>query len=126
MADIVICDDDRRYFELAAAYLRFKGHRVSWAHDPTELYLMLKGAKKPDLVILDTQMPEGGGAEAARVVDQKFGPQMPTLICSALAVEHQQQWFPPRPNRRYVAKPVKVEQLGALVDELLQAPPPSP
>ena len=125
MARILICDDDHHFFEMAALGLRAKQHTVQWAKDPMDLHSALIGYT-PELVILDTQMPEGGGPEAQKILDAKFGEGLPTVMCSGMPIEHQKQWYPARPNRRYVNKPTSLENLLAVVGELLKKFPPPP
>ncbi|MBI4425520.1 MAG: response regulator [Elusimicrobia bacterium] len=118
MAKIIVVDDDTQFYLLLADFLRALGHQVTLATDPSHLYTVVRGFK-PDLVILDIQMPEGGGPMAQRVIEEQLGKSVPTLICSGMPVYHQKQWYPELPTRRYVAKPVELGELGRLVAELL-------
>lgn len=124
MARILICDDDHHFFEMAALGLRAKQHQVTWAKDPMDLHAALVGYT-PHLVVLDTQMPEGGGPEAQKTLVAKYGEALPQVLCSGMPIEHQKQWYPPKPTRRYLNKPTSLETLVATVQELLKAYPPA-
>ncbi|MBI4346325.1 MAG: response regulator [Elusimicrobia bacterium] len=125
MAQILICDDDRHFFEMAALGLRAKQHRVEWAKDPIDLNAALIGYT-PDLVILDTQMPEGGGPEAKKILEARYGDKLPLVFCSGMPIEHQKKWYPPAPTCRYVNKPTSLDSLIAVVQDLLKQFPPAP
>ena len=58
---ILIIDDDRTLVTLMTALLRKGGHQVFTAFDAASGF-MLAQKERPDLILLDLQMPAGGGA----------------------------------------------------------------
>lgn len=57
---ILVADDDRDLVTALSIRLKAAGYRVVCAYDGTEA-LRLAGENRPDLIILDVRMPEGGG-----------------------------------------------------------------
>ncbi len=121
MSRIIIVDDDPQFYAFMAAFLRAQGHHVNLATDPTQLYVVIRDLR-PDLVILDTQMPEGGGPMAVRVLQENLDYRVPLLICSGMPVAHLKSWYPDGPDRRYLTKPVELDWVQRYVRELLAVP----
>lgn len=64
-ARILYIEDNQQNFYLVSYILRSKGHEVSWARDGRE-GLAAAAALKPDLVLLDIQLPVMDGYDVAR------------------------------------------------------------
>jgi CheY-like chemotaxis protein len=62
MADLLVVDDDRDSSELFSELLRARGHAVRTAYDGLE-GLERVAERKPDLVLLDVEMPLLTGPE---------------------------------------------------------------
>jgi len=118
MADILMVEDNLEFYDMVAGFLRHQGHRLALAVDPAHLYAVLQDFR-PDLVILDLHIPGGGAFLAQKVLDASHNAATPVLVCSGMPVPYQKAWFPETPLRRYVAKPVELDGLESLVDELL-------
>ena len=63
MKRILLVDDDAHIRQLLAEELQEEGYAVSAANNGREALSLLKGAEKPDLVILDLRMPKMDGLE---------------------------------------------------------------
>jgi CheY-like chemotaxis protein len=120
MARILVCDDDDAFAGVVSAYLEKAGHTVSRCVDVNQLATVL-GHEHADLLILDMQMPGGGGPAASRLI--AAGPKaLPVVVCSGMPPAAQKAWFKDAPRARFVQKPVELETLRRHVDELLASP----
>jgi len=88
-----------------------------------ELGVELIRAHRPDVVILDINLPGMSGFEAMRLL--RSWPEtrdIPVIALSAAAMERDLKRGQEAGFHRYLTKPVKVEELIAVLEELLAAP----
>lgn len=121
MANILIVDDDPNFCNIIAGFLRENGHVVAIAGDPQQCATEVR-ANKPDLVLLDIQLPGGGARMAMDILNQAKLDDARIIFCSGMEVEHMKRWFPETPRRGYVHKPLDLNALRAAVDLLLAKP----
>lgn len=76
---ILIVDDNRAWVDSLALVLRDAGHTVYTAYGGRRAVEIAEDLK-PDVVILDIEMPEVSGYEAARQLRRKLTRHRPTLI----------------------------------------------
>lgn len=114
MARIVICDDDAAYCVMLGDFLKTLGHQSLVAKDVPAFRAMIEGLR-PDLVVLDMQVPGGGGPAAAGIIPAG----VPLIVSSGMPVPQQQQWFPPLTRIRFLQKPLDLDAMGQAVKELL-------
>lgn len=116
----MVVDDDLNVCEMLTELLRGSGHQVNFALDPGHLYTQLKGFE-PELLILDMQMPGGGGPYAKKVVDNAPGLKgVKILFHSNMPAERMKEWFPEAPNHRYAVKGLSLFDLKVLVEDFLK------
>ncbi len=121
MADILVVEDDRAFFELVADFLEDSGHRAACAESADE-FLAAVDARSPQLVIMDMQFPGGGAPYAAKLVARRPAlARVPVIFCSAMPMDEVKRWFPEHPLRRYHPKPVDFDAMRRQVEELLGA-----
>jgi len=77
--NILVADDDPDTVATLAALLESEGHQVRGVHRSTEV-LGAADELKPDVVILDLQMPEVSGYDLARWLRSRHGKRCPVLI----------------------------------------------
>jgi DNA-binding response OmpR family regulator len=65
MAHILVCDDEPEIVKLVAKLMEARGHRVTIARDGQEA-LDAVAAERPDLVVLDLNIPKVDGFEVCR------------------------------------------------------------
>lgn len=65
MAHILVCDDEPEIVKLVAKLMELRGHRVTVTHDG-QAALDVIARDRPDLVILDLQIPKVDGFEVCR------------------------------------------------------------
>jgi CheY-like chemotaxis protein len=76
---ILIVDDNRSWVDSLALVLRDAGHTVYTAYGGRRA-VEIAEELKPDVVILDIEMPEVSGYEAARQLRRRLSRHRPTLI----------------------------------------------
>lgn len=76
---ILIADDNRAWVDSLAIVLRGQGHTVHTAYGGRRAIEIAEDLK-PDVVILDIEMPEVSGYEAARQLRRRLSRHRPTLI----------------------------------------------
>ncbi|HEX6321556.1 MAG TPA: response regulator [Burkholderiales bacterium] len=76
---ILIVDDNRAWVDSLAIVLRGQGHTVYTAYGGRRAIEIAEDLK-PDVVILDIEMPEVSGYEAARQLRRRLSRHRPTLI----------------------------------------------
>lgn len=76
---ILIVDDNRAWVDSLAIVLRGQGHTVYTAYGGRRAIEIAEDLK-PDVVILDIEMPEVSGYEAARQLRRRLTRHRPTLI----------------------------------------------
>ena len=65
MAHILVCDDEPEIVKLVAKLMESRGHRVTLTHDG-QAALDAVAAERPDLVVLDLNIPRVDGLEVCR------------------------------------------------------------
>jgi CheY-like chemotaxis protein len=117
MARILVIEDNPVNMKLASLLLRNAGHTVLCAVD-AESGLVQVHADRPDLVLMDLQLPGMSGMEAAMLL--KHDPvtaKLPIIALTAMSADlelRQLLCFD-----AYVAKPLRYQELYATIDILL-------
>lgn len=85
---ILVCDDEDAYRKfLNKILVKFLKARVLIASNPGEMFELLK-SEKPDLIVLDLQMPVMDGQTALKLLREDTATELiPVIICSALGFE---------------------------------------
>ncbi len=89
-----------------------------------ELGIELARARKPEVVIMDINLPGLSGLEALRALrDAPETRKIPVIALTAAASERDQRRGVEAGFCRYMTKPVKVDEFVTALEELLVAPP---
>lgn len=80
---ILIIDDDESTHEVLGRYLRLSGFQVLNAYDGAK-GLQVAGENKPDLILLDVQMPEIDGFQSLKILkeDKELGDTQVLMLTS--------------------------------------------
>ncbi|HZG57832.1 response regulator [Paenibacillus sp.] len=118
MATIMIADDAAFLRAMLKDLLETAGHRVV-----TEAANGLEAVEKyrayrPDLVVLDVNMPEMGGVEALEEI-MSGDPRAKVVMCSALGHRHLIVNSVHRGAKDYILKPFHSERILDAVDRVL-------
>jgi DNA-binding response OmpR family regulator len=121
---ILIVEDDERLAFTLSRRLKAEGYRVFEAHDA------LSGAstalrEQPDLVVLDLQMPAGGGFAVAERVQRQIPRAIPLIVVTGLRRDGLLERAMSLGAVAYVEKPYDVHELVAMVRTAVGTGPPA-
>ncbi|MBI5416150.1 MAG: response regulator [Candidatus Omnitrophica bacterium] len=121
---ILLIDDELDLQQLVKIVLKSKGYNVETADNGQEALDMIE-AVKPDLIILDMNMPIMGGVEFYKAIcDEWSRPKYPVLVLTARA--NMEQLFRELEADGFMSKPFEIEELLADVETILQKKSGSP
>ena len=118
-AKILVIDDDRDMVALVSGILRSAGFTAIPAFDAMQ-GIMLAGREQPDLVLLDMQLPAGGGG----LVLDRLGASMrtqaiPIVVMTASTQKGIDEWVRRKGAAGFIAKPLDRAALMAAVQQIL-------
>jgi CheY-like chemotaxis protein len=117
---ILVVDDDFEVRSLLKESLQALGHAVREAPDAHSALRMI-GEERPDLMLVDFAMPVMNGAELALEARRQW-PDLPIVFASGYA-EVDQVEAALGPKAPILRKPFSIHELGAAVDDALNAEP---
>jgi signal transduction histidine kinase/CheY-like chemotaxis protein len=112
---ILVVDDDDVNSMTVSSYLKAKGYRILLAKDGQEAIALTK-AHKPDVILMDIQMPVMDGLEAIQQI--RLDPSLmniPIIALTALATESDREECLAAGANEYMTKPVKLKELVAAI-----------
>ncbi len=116
---ILIAEDNESNILTISSYLKAKGYRFCFAHSGREAVAKVK-SEKPDLVLMDIQMPEMDGLAAMREIRQTLHlDQIPIIAMTALTMEGDRERCLAAGATDYLSKPVKLSSLSQMIQSLL-------
>ncbi len=126
---ILLVEDDEGTIETTIAYLQSRGYRLTGAENGFQAISILKECAEDlaqgnnlDLILMDIQMPGMDGFEATRLIRQlpEYA-HIPIIALTALAMPSDRQKCLDAGANEYMSKPVKLSQLVAKIEALLEA-----
>jgi CheY-like chemotaxis protein len=120
---ILVVEDNRVNQRVAEVGLTKMGYRVVLANDGQEC-LDLLTRESFDLILMDMHMPVMGGLEATRAIrmrEREHGGHVPIVALTASALKSDQDQCRQAGMDEFVAKPIQVKVLRAVVARLLAA-----
>ena len=115
---ILLIDDEINLQQLVKIAIKSKGYHVETANNGLEGLEKLK-TLKPDLIILDMNMPKMGGLEFyQKICDGGSHPRHPVLVLTARA--NMEQLFKEFNIDGFMAKPFEVDELLEEVDTIIK------
>lgn len=118
---VLVVDDNDIACRLCRRVLEKAGHNVLTAADGLE-GVSLALAHSPDLVFMDVAMPRMDGVEAMRRI-KKQRPGTIIVIASVLASEKNREWFLAAGADDVLIKPLRLRDLTAAVDRVINSGP---
>jgi two-component system cell cycle response regulator DivK len=107
---VLIVDDSEQNLKLTRDVLRAAGFRTLEATNGAAAVL-LAAEHLPDVVLLDLQLPDMGGADVARKLAQEIRTaRIPTVALSAQALEGSGDWLLASGFAGYIEKPIRVDE----------------
>ncbi|MEI7770575.1 MAG: ATP-binding protein [Chloroflexales bacterium] len=118
-ARILLAEDSEINILAIEEYLQAKGYQVIVAHNGREA-LDLADRVRPDLILMDIQMPDLDGLEAIRRLRARpTRATIPIVALTALAMPGDRERCLAVGANAYLAKPVSLKGLLALIERLL-------
>ena len=120
MARVIMADDDELVAGIAIEALNNAGHAVGLLADGKDMINLIR-MKKPDLVILDCNMPEKSGIIVLR--EMRNSPDLyetPVLMLTGRRGERDEELAMYEGANDYMKKPFDPDQLVFRVNELLE------
>jgi len=117
--NVLLVEDNPTNIETISDYLAAKGHTVHTAGNGKE-GVALASELKPDIVLMDIQMPVMDGLEAIRRIRRNLEPDisgMPIIALTALAMASDRDACLEAGATKYLSKPIKLHELSNLIDE---------
>jgi len=116
---VMYVDDDPMMVVMVSGLLQRAGHRVTTCADASTAVALLRSASAAfDVVVTDYNMPQGSGLDVARA-SHALRPELPVVISSGYLSEELRIAAAQAGVRRLLSKENTVEQLGAVLRELL-------
>ncbi|XGW00529.1 MAG: PAS domain S-box protein [Leptolyngbya sp. BL-A-14] len=116
---ILIAEDNEANASTFSSYLTAKGYHVLLARNGQEVIHLAK-TQRPDLILIDIQMPDMNGFEAMKQI--RLDPDLanlPMIVLTALAMAGDRERCLEAGATDYFAKPVKLKQLITTIEHLL-------
>jgi two-component system, chemotaxis family, CheB/CheR fusion protein len=119
---ILVVEDDPELRSLLELFLKDAGHRPITAPDgPAALHMIAQRALKPDLVLVDYNLPGGlNGLQLAGRLREKVGLTIPIIILTG-DISTDTLRDVTQQNCLLMNKPVKMEELSRTIERLLPA-----
>jgi PAS domain S-box-containing protein len=119
---ILLAEDNEANISNFTIYLTAINYRLIVANNGQEAIALAK-SEKPDIILMDIQMPIMDGLEATRLIraDAEIA-DIPIIALTALAMENDRERCLEAGANEYISKPVRLRQLAIKIAELLSSP----
>ena len=119
MATILIVEDNATNMTLAVYLLQSAGHSVLTATD-AEAGLAIAQASRPELILMDIQLPGMDGLEATVILKQDERTRaIPVIALTALAMKGDEERIRAAGCDGYIAKPMRYKEFLKIVAQQL-------
>jgi two-component system cell cycle response regulator DivK len=126
MARILVIEDNPANLKLVSVLLHSAGHVVLPATD-AESGLALARRERPDLVLMDIQLPGMDGLAATALLKQDPATAgIPVIAVTAMAMTSDREKTRDAGCDGYISKPLRYRELYACIDALLGDPARAP
>ncbi len=116
---ILLAEDNQANIDTMSGYLESRGYRLVLAKNGQQA-IELSLAHRPDLIVMDIQMPIMDGLEAMHHIrsNQQLM-HVPMIALTALAMQGDRETCLAAGAKEYLTKPVKLKQLVTKIQQLL-------
>ena len=122
MARVLVVEDNASNMTLARFLLQSAGHVVLSATD-AEVGLALARDERPDLILMDIQLPGMDGLEATMLLKRDETTRgIPVIALTALAMKGDEERIRAAGCDGYIAKPMRYQELLTAVVTQLSGP----
>ncbi len=120
MARILVVEDNPANMKLAALLLRNAGHTPLFATDGETGVAMARGTDRPDLILMDIQLPGMDGLAATALLKKDPATAgIPVIALTAMAMKADEERSQVAGCDAYIAKPLRYLELYSAIDRLL-------
>jgi two-component system sensor histidine kinase/response regulator len=116
---VLLAEDNPVNRQLVAGLLKRRGHVVTIAHNGREALTAIE-LQEFDVVLMDVQMPEMGGLEAARLIREREGARgsrrLPIIALTARAMKGDREMCVAAGMDEYIMKPIDRRELLRVVE----------
>jgi CheY-like chemotaxis protein len=117
-AHILLVEDSEASIEALSGYLAAIGYRMTVARTGFEA-LTLADELKPDLILMDIQMPQMDGLETTRRLRVRpWFSTTPIIALTALAMPGDRERCLAAGANEYLTKPVRLAELSRMIEQL--------
>jgi two-component system cell cycle response regulator DivK len=122
MSRILVVEDNLVNMRLVCELLRYGGHEADTATNADEACALLSRNELPSLVLLDLQIPGGGGLRVLQHIraDARLAP-LRVVALTAQAMQGDRERILGLGFDHYIAKPIEVQTFGGQIEVLLAA-----
>ncbi|MEH2128970.1 PAS domain S-box protein [Nostoc sp.] len=116
---ILLAEDNQPNIDTMSAYLESRGYHLILANNGQQAIDFMR-VERPDLIVMDIQMPGMDGLEAIRRIRNE--PQfvhIPIIALTALAMPGDRETCLAVGANEYLTKPIKLKQLVTTIQQLL-------
>jgi len=117
-AKVLVVDDEESLVDMLATALRFAGYEVSSAASGFDALRSVKESR-PDLVVLDVNMPDLDGFEVCRRI-RRDGIDSPVIFLTARDAPEDLRTGFSRGGDDYLTKPFSLEELSLRIEAVLR------
>jgi two-component system, cell cycle response regulator DivK len=123
MATVLVVEDNLANMKLTTFLLESAGHAVLTAAD-AEVGLAVARAQKPDLILMDIQLPGMDGLQATAILKADLlTKSIPVIALTALAMKGDEERIRAAGCDGYIAKPMRYQEfLATLATHLAVIP----
>jgi two-component system, cell cycle response regulator DivK len=115
MATVLLVEDNPANLKLAVVLLEMAGYTVISARD-AEAGLALAREERPDLILMDIQLPGMDGLEATALLKRDLATRaIPVIALTALAMRGDEERIRAAGCDGYIAKPMQYQELLAAI-----------
>ena len=116
---ILLVEDNEANISTLSNYLTAKGYRILLARNGQEA-VTLTEFEKPDLILMDIQMPGMDGLEAITIIRQELQlTEIPIIALTALAMAGDRERCLAAGATDYLSKPIKLKRLVSTIQQQL-------
>jgi len=120
---VLVVEDNAINMKLCYELLNMHGYIVLQATDGME-GLRLAHEHRPDLILMDMQLPEISGFEVTKQLkEDETLRSIPVIAVTALAMKGDEQKYRDAGCDAYIAKPISIANLLQTVEQFLGQPP---
>ncbi|HOW87270.1 MAG TPA: response regulator [Candidatus Omnitrophota bacterium] len=118
MKKLLIVDDEVEICEFLKSFFEDRDYRVAVAHDGVMAFEQV-GIFKPDVVLLDIQMPGLDGLQALKKIKEKY-PKMKVIMVTAVETQEKIEEAMRLGADNYITKPLSLEYLEKDVQDKIE------